>query len=94
MYSLFQVQATDADSGTNGQIEFRLVTGNTNNTFQINSSSGLISTRNPVVDREGIDLYYLVIEAADQVSCAFISASCVSKSITHVLVIAIKRVEF
>ena len=62
-----QVQASDADDGANKQIEFRLASGNDNNTFHIHPSSGLITTRNPVVDREGIPLYRLVVEAIDQV---------------------------
>lgn len=78
-FSNFQVEATDIDSGVNGQIEFRIASGNENNTFGINSSSGVITTRNSVVDREGIELYYLVIEAVDKVSlslCTFANGLC------------------
>ena len=70
-----QVQASDADDGVNKQIKFRLASGNENNTFAIHPSSGLITTRNPVVDREGIPLYQLVVEAVDQVSTLQASAS-------------------
>lgn len=62
-----QVQAFDADDGVNKQIKFRLASGNDNNTFEIHPSTGVITTRNPVVDREGIPLYQLVVEAIDQV---------------------------
>ena len=62
-----QVQATDLDDGVNAQLEYHLRSGNQNNTFQINRSSGDITTLNSVVDREGISLYHLVVEAVDQV---------------------------
>ena len=61
------MQASDADDGANKQIEFRLASGNENNTFEIHPVSGLITTRNSVVDREGIPRYLLVVEAVDQV---------------------------
>ncbi|KAL8587634.1 hypothetical protein ACOMHN_045323 [Nucella lapillus] len=64
--TVMQVQASDADDGANKQIEFRLASGNENNTFGIHPTSGRITTRNPVVDREGIPMYMLVVEAVDQ----------------------------
>ncbi|XP_076446003.1 cadherin-related tumor suppressor-like [Babylonia areolata] len=64
--SVLQVQAEDADSGANRQVRYQLAGGNTNNTFTIQAATGLISTANPVVDREGVPLYHLVVEARDQ----------------------------
>nr|KAG5699632.1 hypothetical protein BaRGS_005080 [Batillaria attramentaria] len=79
--SVIRVQASDADSGTNGQIAFHIVSGNENNTFQIHPSSGLVTTHNPVVDREGIDLYNLVVEAVDQGSPPLTATSTVRVTI-------------
>ncbi|KAL8624020.1 hypothetical protein ACOMHN_041610 [Nucella lapillus] len=64
--SVLQVWARDADDGANGQVNYQLVSGNTNTTFAIHPTTGLITTANPVVDREGIPLYHLVVEARDQ----------------------------
>lgn len=60
--------ASDLDSDSNQKLVYTLKEGNTNNTFRINSGTGLISTINPVVDRERIPLFTLLVEASDMVS--------------------------
>ncbi|ESO93788.1 hypothetical protein LOTGIDRAFT_105163 [Lottia gigantea] len=62
--TLIQIEASDADSGNNGHVMFGLTGGNKNNTFRINSNTGVITTNN-IIDREGIDLFHLVVEASD-----------------------------
>jgi hypothetical protein len=60
----------------NKKILFRLASanngGNKNDTFQISPNTGLITTKNIVVDREGIPFYQLIVEAVDQVGLGFI----------------------
>lgn len=46
-----QVFASDADSGINGQIEFSIVSGNTNEAFILDSVRGILAT-NVLLDRE------------------------------------------
>ena len=70
---LFQVSAVDPDDGQNKHILYGLNAGsNENSTFWIDPLSGIIVTRNPVVDREGIPFYSLIVEAFDQVNVYFI----------------------
>lgn len=59
-----KVAATDADSGTNGQIMFRLQ-DDFEGTFEIDPESGEIYT-NARLDREEIPTYELTVEALDQ----------------------------
>ncbi|XP_071089001.1 protocadherin Fat 4-like [Haliotis cracherodii] len=64
-YSVKQLSATDLDSNENGQITYTIHSGNTNTTFQVDAQTGLISTNN-IVDREGIDLFHLIVQAKDK----------------------------
>ncbi|CAG5122530.1 unnamed protein product, partial [Candidula unifasciata] len=62
---VMQVMASDVDSGSNQQLVYTIKSGNENNTFAVNSSTGLVTTINPSVDREKIAFYNLEIEASD-----------------------------
>lgn len=59
-----KVSATDADSGENGQVNYKL-TNDFDGTFEIDSESGEIYT-NTRLDREDIPNYELTVEALDQ----------------------------
>lgn len=59
-----KITASDADSGENGQVMFRLV-DDFEGTFEMDPESGEIYT-NTRLDREEIDSYELTVEALDQ----------------------------
>ncbi|XP_078600673.1 protocadherin Fat 4-like [Branchiostoma floridae x Branchiostoma japonicum] len=64
--SVLTVSASDADSGSNGEFEYRLrAAGNLDNSFQVNPNTGQVSTRR-FLDREQRDSYSLVVEAVDK----------------------------
>ena len=58
------VLATDADSGMFGEVRYSIVSGNIDDVFSINSSSGAILV-NGSIDRETLDNYVLVVSATD-----------------------------
>ncbi|XP_041034757.1 protocadherin-23 [Carcharodon carcharias] len=62
---VFQVFASDADSGLNGQVEYSIISGNQNEAFIIDSARGILTT-NAILDREVISSYRLVLQAADR----------------------------
>ncbi|XP_028599298.2 protocadherin-23 [Podarcis muralis] len=62
---IMQIYATDDDAGLNGEIEYSILSGNTNEAFLIDSAQGIIST-NAILDREDIPSYRLVVQAADR----------------------------
>ncbi|KAK5865746.1 hypothetical protein PBY51_019991 [Eleginops maclovinus] len=62
---IMQVYASDADSGVNGQIDYSLVSGNSNEAFVLDSVRGILAT-NVLLDREIIPSYKLVLRAADR----------------------------
>ena len=63
---LVQVVATDADSGTNQQLEYQLLNSDADvrSKFRIDSSSGLLFASQGL-DREEQDIYYLLIQVCD-----------------------------
>ena len=61
---LAQVMATDLDVGVNGMILYHIVTGNDNNHFSINKTSGIISSIKPL-DHSFIGFYKLKVRASD-----------------------------
>ena len=58
------VLAIDADSGMFGEVRYSIVSGNIDDVFSINSSSGAIVVSGGI-DRETLDSYVLVVSAAD-----------------------------
>ncbi|XP_061440504.1 protocadherin-23 isoform X3 [Rhineura floridana] len=62
---IMQIYATDDDTGINGEIEYSVISGNTNEAFLIDSAQGIIST-NTILDREDISSYRLVVQAVDK----------------------------
>ena len=58
------VQADDSDAGTLGEVSYSITSGNSNNNFAIDSTSGEI-TVNGDIDREVISEYTLTIRAQD-----------------------------
>ncbi|XP_068133263.1 protocadherin-23-like [Hyperolius riggenbachi] len=84
-YNIFilQVFATDADSGTNGQVDYSIVDGNENKAFLIDSRKGVITT-NAILDREIKASYRLVLEAADRGSPSLSATSIVTVLVVDV----------
>ncbi|XP_026165849.1 cadherin-23 [Mastacembelus armatus] len=61
--SILQVQATDADQGENGQVLYRILTGNSNNLFSIDRQTGLVTRGLRALDRETSSSHVLEVEA-------------------------------
>lgn len=62
---VIKIFATSKDTGVNAVIHYRIVSGNTNNTFSIDTKTGLVIVEQEL-DYESINEYYLIIEAKDQ----------------------------
>ena len=62
---VLDVDATDADVGNNGKIEYEIDEGNVNDAFQIDKNNGVISTKG-TIDRETLDVYTLKVKASDK----------------------------
>lgn len=61
------VIAQDADSGSNAQVIYAIVNGNTGSVFQIDSTSGMVTVKNQTaLDREATALFFLQIQAQDR----------------------------
>uniref|UniRef100_A0A8D2D8V5 Dachsous cadherin-related 2 n=1 Tax=Sciurus vulgaris TaxID=55149 RepID=A0A8D2D8V5_SCIVU len=60
-----QVFATDLDSGSNGLIEYSILSGNQEETFQIDALSGVL-TANAILDYEVTSSYSLIVQATDK----------------------------
>uniref|UniRef100_A0A8C6ZFW7 Cadherin domain-containing protein n=1 Tax=Nothoprocta perdicaria TaxID=30464 RepID=A0A8C6ZFW7_NOTPE len=64
--TVLTVRATDGDAGANANILYRLLNGGgPNEVFEIDARSGVIRTRG-AVDREAVEAFELLVEAADQ----------------------------
>lgn len=61
---ILKVTATDRDKNQNGQINYSITTGNKNNIFKINKTTGVLSLNNPL-DHERIKHYELILTAKD-----------------------------
>ncbi|XP_014428218.1 cadherin-23 isoform X8 [Pelodiscus sinensis] len=64
-FSVLQVTATDADSGLNQHLSYRIESG-AQDKFLINADSGVIRVANITIDREERDTYRLTVLAVDQ----------------------------
>ncbi|XP_061869715.1 cadherin EGF LAG seven-pass G-type receptor 2 [Colius striatus] len=65
-YEVLTVRATDGDAGPNANVLYRLLNADgANEVFEIDPRSGVIRTRGPV-DREAVEAFELLVEAADQ----------------------------
>ncbi|XP_061755630.1 protocadherin alpha-8-like [Nerophis ophidion] len=66
--SIFKMNATDPDEGTNGEIDYSLaktLKKNVYNVFELDKSSGIIRVKG-IIDYEDNDIYKLDIEASDK----------------------------
>ncbi|XP_030648412.1 protocadherin-16 [Chanos chanos] len=61
---LFTVRATDKDTGDSGRLEYRILAGDRDGDFQLDSTSGVLSTSH-ALDRERKGSYNLVVVAQD-----------------------------
>ncbi|XP_075785982.1 protocadherin Fat 4 [Pelodiscus sinensis] len=62
---LIQVFATDGDEGTNGQVRYSIIGGNSNNEFRIDSVTGVVTVAKPL-DREKKPSYSLTVQSSDR----------------------------
>ncbi|XP_048580487.1 cadherin-23-like isoform X2 [Nematostella vectensis] len=72
--SVIQVAATDADTGINSRLTYRIISGDEQGHFAINASTGLISV-NSALDRESIDSFRLTVGAFNDEALAFNNTS-------------------
>nr|XP_055052859.1 protocadherin-16 [Misgurnus anguillicaudatus] len=63
--TLFTIRATDQDSGDNGVLHYKITEGDRFGDFQLDKTSGVLSTSRPL-DRESKARYTLTVEAQDQ----------------------------
>lgn len=63
--TIYQVRAHDGDTGIGGELLYKIVTGNGNGTFELDSESGEITLAKEL-DREATESYILIIEAEDK----------------------------
>ena len=77
------VNATDADEGTNAQIEYSIESGNNGRKFVINALTGVIKTR-AILDREQQSVYNLVVKASNPGSLALSQTLLVTVTIVDV----------
>uniref|UniRef100_A0A8C3XYW0 Cadherin-23 n=1 Tax=Catharus ustulatus TaxID=91951 RepID=A0A8C3XYW0_CATUS len=76
-FSVLQVTATDADSGLNKQLDYR-IEGGGQDRFLIDATTGVIRVANITIDREERDAYRLVVVAVDQGTPALSGTATVS----------------
>uniref|UniRef100_A0A8C5TI15 FAT atypical cadherin 4 n=1 Tax=Malurus cyaneus samueli TaxID=2593467 RepID=A0A8C5TI15_9PASS len=62
---ILTVAAVDRDSGLNGQLNYEIIKGNTENSFSINRATGEIRSVQPL-DRERLSQYTLTVKASDK----------------------------
>nr|XP_031320215.1 protocadherin-23 [Camelus dromedarius] len=62
---IIQVFATDLDSGSNGLVEYCILSGNQGQAFQMDTLSGVL-TANAILDYEGTHTYRLIVQATDK----------------------------
>lgn len=64
---VIQVTAADPDDGVNGAVAYRIVSGNLNDVFEIDSFSGLISAiKSPLTVNPDVNEYRIKVEARDE----------------------------
>lgn len=76
-FSVLQVTATDADSGHNQQLDYR-IEGGGQDRFLIDATTGVIRVANITIDREERDAYRLTVVAVDQGTPALSGTATVS----------------
>ncbi|XP_009952663.1 PREDICTED: cadherin-23, partial [Leptosomus discolor] len=82
-FSVLQVMATDADSGLNQQLDYR-IEGGGQDRFLIDATTGVIRVANISIDREERDAYWLTVVAVDQGTPALSGTATVSLFINDV----------
>ncbi|XP_029464800.1 cadherin-23 isoform X2 [Rhinatrema bivittatum] len=76
-FSVVQVRATDADSGLNQQLIYRIQSG-AQDRFLIDPISGVLQVANVTVDREERDTYKLIVVATDRGTIPLSSSATIS----------------
>ncbi|XP_076194721.1 cadherin-23-like [Aptenodytes patagonicus] len=82
-FSVLRVMATDADSGLNQQLDYR-IEGGGQDRFLIDAATGVIRVANISIDREERDAYRLTVVAVDQGTPALSGTATISLFIDDV----------
>ncbi|XP_026994718.2 protocadherin-16 [Tachysurus fulvidraco] len=80
---IFIIKATDMDSGDSGRVEYRVTAGDPDGDFQLDSSSGALSTSR-LLDRERKDRYSLEVIAQDHGSPPLTSTATVEVTVLDI----------
>ncbi|KAG7471220.1 hypothetical protein MATL_G00122070 [Megalops atlanticus] len=80
---LFTLRATDQDAGDSGEVEYRIVAGDPDGDFHLDSSSGALSTSRPL-DRERKARYALTVVARDHGTPSLSSTTTVEVTVLDV----------
>jgi len=81
--NVFQAVANDSDTGSSGELEYRIFSGNSVGNFEISTNSGLIVTTRPI-DREDVDMFHLQILVSDGGTPSFSALASVSITVLDV----------
>ena len=81
--TVFQIPATDADSTTNGELRYSILSGNLGSVFSLDEETGVILVADNL-DREITDSYLLTITATDQGTSQFTATANLLVSILDV----------
>ncbi|XP_055064438.2 protocadherin-16 [Misgurnus anguillicaudatus] len=80
---LFALKATDQDTGEKGRLEYKITAGDPDGDFQLDASSGALSTSRPL-DRERKSSYILEVVAQDHGSPSLSSTATVEIAVLDV----------
>uniref|UniRef100_A0A8C3WY49 Dachsous cadherin-related 2 n=1 Tax=Catagonus wagneri TaxID=51154 RepID=A0A8C3WY49_9CETA len=80
---IVRVFAADLDSGSNGLVEYSILSGNQGQTFQMDALSGVL-TANAVLDHEGTSAYSLIVQATDKGMHRFSGTAVIKIQVTDV----------
>ena len=81
---VIDLEATDADSGTNSQLVYSIVDGGLNSMFQIDSTSGIITVQRSELDFETTRTMFVQVQVEDMGVPVASSRAAVGSECTHV----------
>ena len=81
--TIYQIRAHDGDTGVGGELLYRIVKGNNNGTFELDSETGEITVAKQL-DRESENLFVFVVEAEDKGTPSFTGTTTLSIIVTDV----------
>lgn len=81
--NIHQIKAHDGDTGVGGEVLYKLISGNENGTFVLDSESGEIAVASEL-DRESVESYIFVVEAEDKGTPSLTGTTTLSITVTDV----------